>query len=129
MTGVKPWQIVVIGLGLLAGSASVFYSCRSFRDPVQQATEAQMVDIHTGDLFVATFPDGHPVSFPAKNPTTSELTLYPVYQRDNKWLVSTRYLSEIRKDKSVKAGLLVDGKSGEIKVASEKPKRADVFGR
>src|SRR5437763_315414 len=117
MKGLKPWQIALMAAALLAVCGSIFYSCRSMNDVPKQSDKARMVDIRTGELFEAPYPDKRPVSFPAKNPKTGDASLYPVFFRDKKWSLNTRYMADIRKDQSLKADLIVDSKSGEIKVS------------
>jgi len=124
---VKPWQMVVMGLAVLAVIGSSLYTCASMGEKVTQSKYATMVDIKTGDLFEARYPDKKPVHFPAKHPTTGELTLYPIVLKDNKWVLNTRYMSAIRAEKTLKDGLITDSKTGEIQAASDKPKRVDVF--
>jgi hypothetical protein len=128
MGDVKPWQIGVIAVALLAVCGSIFYSCSGASSTVKQANTARMVDIRTGELFEASYPEKRPVSFPAKNPKSGDASLYPVFFRDNKWSLNTRYMTDIKKDQSLKAGLIVDAKSGEIKVDG-KPTQADIFGK
>jgi hypothetical protein len=129
MGGVKPWQIVVIALAILGASGSIIYSCSSMSGEVKQANTAKMVDIRTGDLFEAPYPKKAPVMFPAKNPSTGNMTLYPVFFLEEKWVLDRRYLSDIKKDQQLKADLIVDSKSGEIKATGTKPKAIDIFGK
>jgi hypothetical protein len=129
MGGAKPWQIVVIVVAVLGACASIIYSCSAMGSPVKQATKAHMVDIRTGELFEAPYPDKRPVFFPAKNPKSGEMTLFPVALVEDKWLLDKRYMSDIKKDQQFKADLIVNSKTGEIKAASSKPTYADVFGK
>jgi len=126
---VKPWQMVVMALAVLGLIGSSLYTCANVGEKVTQASMVNLVDIKTGDLFVAHYPDKRPVSYPAVRPDTKEAVLYPVHQADNKWLIAGRFLGDVKKDKSLKPDLIVDSKSGEIKVTSNKPTRADVFGK
>src|SRR5580765_4054946 len=124
--GVKPWQLVVIALAVLGALGSVLYTCSSMGDnKVSQASDVRLVDIKTGDLFLASYPDKRPVSYPATLPNNHEAVLYPIYQSENKWMIAPRFLRDVLKDKALKQGLVVDTKSGEISVGSAKPVRAD----
>ena len=40
---------------------------------------------------------------------------------ENKWLLDRRYMGDIRKDEKLKADLIVDAKTGEIKATGAKP--------
>jgi hypothetical protein len=124
---VKPWQMAVMALAVLAVIGSSIYACSMMGERVTQAKYATMVDIRSGELFEARYPEKRPVHFPAKHPTTGELTLYPVFLQDNKWVLNTRYMSAVRAEKTLKDGLITDAKTGEIIAASEKPKRVDIF--
>jgi hypothetical protein len=125
--GVKPWQIVVIALAIIGASTSIIYSCSSMSGEVKQSDSAKMVDIRTGDLFEAPYPKKSPVIFPAKNPNTGSMTLYPVFFLEEKWVLDRRYLPDIKQDKQLKADLIVDSKSGEIKPTGTKPAVVDIF--
>src|ERR1051326_7240070 len=124
---VKPWQIVVMVVAILGVIGSGIYTCSQMGDQVSQAGTVNLVDIKTGDLFVASYPEKKPVSYPAVRPGTKEAVLYPVYQGDGKWMISGRFIGDVKKDKNLKPDLIVDGKSGEIKVSAGKPVHADVF--
>jgi hypothetical protein len=127
---VKPWQMVVMALAVLGVLGSSIYTCSTMGEKVNQASTVCLVDIKTGDLFEAHYPDKKPVMYPAKRPDTKEAVLYPVrLTEDNKWLLSGRFLANVKNDKSLNPGLIVDQKSGEVKVTSSKPVPADVFGK
>ena len=127
MGGAKPWQIVVMIVALLGAMGSIFYSCMG-PDRVKQSSNAHMVDIRSGELFEAPYPDKRPVFFPAKNPKTGDMTLYPVAPIEGKWYLDRRYMNDIKKDDKLKTGLIADGKTGEI-VAAGGPTSADIFGK
>ncbi|HYE61362.1 MAG TPA: hypothetical protein VD997_05145 [Phycisphaerales bacterium] len=128
MGTVKPWQIVVMVLAVVAVIGSVVYSCSGESTaPPEQAREVTLVDIRTGDLFIADYPERRPVMFPAKNPDDQQMTLYPVNEKDGKWMLNMRYMSQIRKEKGLKADLLSDQQSGTVNVTNPTPRRANVF--
>ncbi len=128
--GARHWQIVVIVIALLAVIGSGIYSCHSMEGRVTQASDVTLVDIRNGDLFQAKYPETKPVSYPALRPDSKEAVLYPVYRSENnKWLIAGRFLPDVKKDKGAGADLIVDAKSGEVKVSNAKPVRADVFGK
>lgn len=130
MGTVKPWQIVVMVLAVVAVVGSAFYSCKGSSDTkVTQANSVTLVDIKSGALFEAQFPDKRPVSWPAKNPDSGDLTLYPAYQKDNSWYVLGRVLRDVRRDKNLNKQLMADEKSGQLKLENQTPKAADVFGK
>ena len=111
--GVKPWQIVVIALAVLGALGSILYTCSSMgENKVSQASDVRLVDIKTGNLFLASYPDKHPVSYPASLPDNHDAVLYPVFQSDSKWMIAPRFIGDVMKDKGLKPGLVVDAKSG-----------------
>ena len=122
MNDAKPWQIVVIVLGLLVGVGMGVYSCRSSGIPM--ASSIMLVDVATGELIDAPFPKGRTVGFPAKNPKTNTMSLYPVRQEGNAWKVEGKYLPYIPgKDPEPKA---LDIKTGMV-TTDGKPKSQKVF--
>ena len=130
MGSVKPWQIVVMVLAFGAVIASVFYSCSGGSDAVSQADTVRMVDVESGELYQAPFPDRAPVTFPAKSPASGNQTLFPVRDAgDGKWALDTRYLPKIKAVKGLKQGLIVDQRTGEIAPASADIKKVDIFGK
>lgn len=129
MRGVKPWQIVVMALGLIAAAALAVYWFAHSSDVPQQANTARLIDIQTGSLFEARYPEKRPVMYPAKNPSTGTETLYPVFKSGDGWTLDKRYIQKVRGEKALKADLLIDQKSGEVRAANQSPISADVFGR
>ena len=126
---VRPWQIVVMILAVIAVAGMTVYSCTSEGRNPSQASEVNLVDIRTGQLYVADYPDKRPVSFPAKLPETPDATLYPARFTDSKWVVNTSYMSQIRNGKGLKPDLIVDQKSGELKLENTRPTRIEPFGK
>lgn len=125
MSGVKPWQIVLIVLALLALPASWLW-VRSGAPEIDLAESVTLVEISTGDLFVAPLPKGRMVALPATNPETGKPTLYPVYQKDGKWFVSDRYLSMLGR-MTDPAPKFVDPKTGEVTNAGKSPVNRDLL--
>jgi len=128
MGTVKPWQIVVMVLAVLAVGGSAFYSCSGTTDKVVQSNSATMVDIRTGDLFEATYPEKRPVRYPAKHPTTGTESLFPVFAVEGKWKLDGRYIPRIKADKALKADLIAD-RDGYLSISGTSPTKADIFGK
>ena len=128
MGSVKPWQIAVMVLAVIAVGVASYFSFTGEGGPPEQATEVHLVDIRTGQFFVAKYPERRPVSFPAVNPENQQPTLFPAKFKDDKWVVNTRYMSIIRKDKNLKPDLIVNQQSGELKLESTSPTRINPFG-
>lgn len=117
----RPWQIALIVVGLVALVAGVVFQCS--RASVPFADSIILVDVANGDLLEAPFPKGHPVMFPANNPTTKTATLYPAQLKDGKWFVEGRYIPYIPKEPKPAAL----GAKGEVATTSEKPVKKSVF--
>jgi hypothetical protein len=128
MGSVRPWQIAVMVLAVIAVGIATYFSLTGEGGPPSQAKEVNLVDISTGELFVADYPERRPVSFPAVNPASQKPTLYPARFQDDKWVLSSRYIPIVRKDKHLKPDLFVDQKSGELKLESTRPTRIKPFG-
>lgn len=128
MQGVKPWQIVVLVAAVLAIGVSLYFSFNS-EDDVEFADSMVMVDLESGQLIDAPFPKGRAVIPPAMNPDTQRRTYFPALQRDGKWFVNPRYLSQVKEFVPKPEAVLIDAKSGAVKVANETPRHLDVFAK
>lgn len=128
MGSVRPWQIAVMVLAVIAVGIASYFSLTGEGGPPSQATDVNLVDISTGELFVARYPERRPVSFPAVNPGSQQPTLYPAKFKDNKWVINTRFLPQVRKDKALKPDLFANPQSGELRLESTDPTRIDPFG-
>lgn len=128
MQGVKPWQIVVLVAAVLAIGVSLYFSFNS-EDDVEFADSMVMVDLESGQLIDAPFPKGRAVSPPATNPDTKRRTFFPAAERDGKWFVSSRYLPYVKEFVPKPERVLIDAKTGEVKVANDSPKRLNVFAK
>ena len=128
MGTVKPWQIVVIVVALIGVAVLTVRSCISTDGSLDLADEVHLVDIKSGAVFLAKYPERTPVTYPAKNPETGEQTLYPVYEKENAWYLTSRVIAAARKNPALRPDLIADAKSGLLKLEKPSPKKADVFG-
>lgn len=90
MGDVKPWQwiVMVAAVGVLAISVYLTFG----RGKVDMGDRVYMVDVVTGELFVADTGGRRGVVIPAKNPATGERTVVPVMtEEDGGISVSERY--------------------------------------
>lgn len=91
MDGLKTWQkvLAVVALVVLAGSLwFTFFS----GDRVRLASRVYLIDVVSGDVFVADISGRRSVIIPAKNPETGERTIVPVERMENgDHVVSSRY--------------------------------------
>jgi len=125
MSGLRPWHIVLLAVSVLALGVSVYFSF-SNEDAVDFADSMILIDLETGELVDAPLPKKRSVIPPATNPTTKRRVMFPAEQKDGKWFVHKRYLAYVKDFVPKPESVLVDAKSGEVKVANESPRRMDV---
>lgn len=125
MSGLRPWHIVLLAVSVVALGASLYFSTRS-EDDVEFADSIVLVDLESGELVDAPLPTKKAVSPPAANPVTKRRTMFPAVQKDGKWFVNKRYLGYVKEFVPKPEAVLIDAKSGEVKVSNESPKRTDV---
>ncbi|MBX3386071.1 MAG: hypothetical protein KF768_05845 [Phycisphaeraceae bacterium] len=111
----KPWQTVLIAVGLLVGGGLIVYSL-SGRDAVEIPDAYFLVDVETGQVFRASLSSNR-VPIPAEHPETGRVSLIGATKGDDgKFFVSRRDLIMLSNlDKSV-TNSAVDASSGEIKL-------------
>ncbi|GJQ30652.1 MAG: hypothetical protein HBSAPP03_25360 [Phycisphaerae bacterium] len=125
MSGIRPWHIVLLAVSILALGVSLYFSL-SREDEVAFADSIILVDLESGDLIEAALPKKKAVSPPAANPETKRRSLFPAVEADGKWFVNKRYLAYVKEFVPSPEAVLIDAKSGEVKVQNAKPRRADV---
>lgn len=116
---VKPWQMAVIVVGLLVGIGSAVWVM--IRPPeVRLASECYLLNVESGEVFVAEMSSKKRLTFPARDPDTGKFTLIRLTKDENGQLyVDDRdltLLNHLEKDVAVKA---VDPRTGDLK---EQPK-------
>jgi hypothetical protein len=114
MAGAKPWQIVVIvaAIVMVIGSAVYMFSGRQ---TVNTANELMLVDVGSGDLFIASLRK-RGIALPAAHPDTQQPTLVPVSQdEEGRWVVSRRDIGAL-KNLNVNTSAFVDERTGEVRV-------------
>lgn len=110
----KPWQIVVIVVGLLIGVAGIVYVARP-ADKVKIADTVHVVDVTTGEVFKADISGRRTV--PTVNPETGKESLVRCYfdKADGKWKVGSRDMAIVRYLQSQNVAVeAVDLRTGEI---------------
>lgn len=118
--GVKPWQIALVVLGMVALPVGIWLSTRG-NEP-RFTHSVTMVDITNGKLYEFSTSD-KPVIIPETNPDSGKNTLFPASRdSDGKWKIPTRYLDSLGevKDKPVN---LLDKKTGEVRVENDQAKK------
>jgi hypothetical protein len=123
MGNVKPWQIVVMVIAVVAVAASAYFSF-SGKDEVKFVNEITMVDVNTGDLFAFPVSRRQVVIPPETNPDTGKRTLLSVNKStEGKWLIDGREAAGILPSIEGDHKAIVDRKTGEVRVNNEKPRQ------
>ena len=125
MQGVKPWQIVVLVLGLVGGGFGIWYGLRG-DEQVELASSVILVDVSTGELFEVPLNSGKAVIPPVKNPKTGIESLFPADSDGaGGWRLNERFLSYIDRLSKAKPDAVVDRKTGQLKITGDGKTRID----
>lgn len=90
-SGIKPWQWVLMAVALVVLSVSLWRTIFS-GDRVNLANKIYMVDLVSGELFVADVSGHRGVVIPARHPETDARTIIPVdIDASGTIIVSSRY--------------------------------------
>lgn len=128
MKELRPWQIAVMAAALLVLGVSLYFQLSDESKVMKFADSVTVVDVTTGELFEAPLPSGRSVVYPAKNPGTGKDAVFPVQKDDSGWSIPSRYLPQVKDFfKEAKESGKVDLKEGTVSVASDNPKKADIF--
>jgi hypothetical protein len=92
MGNAKPWQIILIVVGLLTAGISVWwFGLRSNSDIDLLANSIVMVDAETGQLYQFSLKGNRGVMVPERNPDTQKIALIPVDPGESgQWSVTER---------------------------------------
>jgi len=99
MDSVKPWQIilVIVAIGVLGFSLWKYGSKPSVES--QLANSLTLVDVQTGQRYIADISGDHTIIIPGRNPDTNEVALIPIFEKDGNWYLWERYRSSIEQVK------------------------------
>ncbi len=127
LSGAKPWQVAIVGIGFLVLAGMIVYQV-TFSQKVDIAPDIVLVDVETGDLFIADKPSGRSLYFPLKNPDSKKDTLFPAVKTDGKWFVVDRYMPRVADVYKSKAPAgVADMKTGLVSTKGDSPKRVSLF--
>lgn len=110
----KPWQKVVIAVGLVVGLALIVWNVAfAGGDEADLNDSLVLIDVTNGKAYRAD-PSRDGLIFPDKSPESGQFTLVPVIEENGKWRVPGRRLGAIAQCQGeIKA---VDPKTGEVTV-------------
>jgi hypothetical protein len=122
MGKVKPWQIVVMSLALVALGASAYFSFGSSPSLPTLIDTITMVDVTSGQLYNFSLGGKRGVSIPETNPDTGKRTLVPVDKDETgSWVVGPRD-RQVLGQFSSESKLVVDKATGKVQAAPGDPK-------
>lgn len=125
MSGLRPWHIVLLAVSVIALGVSVYFTMGN-SDGVELADSIVLVDLESGELLRVDLPKNRAIFTPAVNKVTKKRSLFPVAEKDGKWYVSKRYVGSVKEFVPNPEAVLVDAKTGEVKVANQTPKHGEV---
>jgi len=82
MDGIKPWQLAIIIIGLVGGIGLVVWNVMG-KDQIRRPDSILLMDVVTGDRFVADVSGRKSVFIPEKNPETGKYTLVIIHKEDD----------------------------------------------
>ncbi|MBL4591424.1 MAG: hypothetical protein JKY96_05640 [Phycisphaerales bacterium] len=93
MDDVKPWQIVIMVLAVIAlGFVVVKYGFGGGSPESKMNSSMTLVDVETGQLYTFDISGKNGIVIPARNPESNKKALLPVYKNDDsEWAISNRY--------------------------------------
>ncbi len=116
----KPWQIGVIAIGLLGGLGLVGWQLFG-GERIHTPDELVLMDVITGDRFVADVSGRRGVILPARNPDTQEYTLLPI-QQDEQGVWRVRRLDQVGPIPPDRMKAVESPESGIAKPSDAKPR-------
>lgn len=118
---VKPWQFVVIALGLLVGAGSLGYLV-FFTDGAPQVKQLMhCVDVETGEIYRINTEKNRLV-LPARHPQTGRVCLLRIKKDDQgKWFVDGRDLGTIKLLDEGVENKAVDAQTGDLLLPVKEP--------
>ena len=123
MSAMKPWQVVILVVAVVAVSVSVYMSFGAAPQIDNMATESRMVDVHTGQVFLFSLGGRKGVIVPETNPDTGKSTLLPIMTDESGMVRITPTALAALRDLGDDLKAVVDRKSGEVKLSDDKPRR------
>ena len=116
MQSVRPWQIILFVLAVLAVGITIARGLLADRPELSH--QLYLVDVQSGEMF-SIDPSGKSIPVPARNPSTGERNLYPAAQDERgQWVLDFRALEQIKGDRPETAEA-IDIESGRVLDAGE----------
>jgi len=113
---VKPWQIVLVVLAVVATAFSLFRGLTR-DDGINMPDTVYYVDVLSGTLYAISADEL--VVVPGKSPEFDERSLWPASRDESGWVVAPRYLDALRDSKIAERTVGVDLESGKLESGQE----------
>ncbi len=95
MMSLKPWQIGLFALAIVAVGAVAWIAFRPSTAESSLRRSLILVDVTTGELFEYST-KRRPALIPERNPDTGEAMLIPAVEGDAGWEIAPRYLDVLK---------------------------------
>jgi hypothetical protein len=82
MNGIKPWQLAIVIVGLIGGIGLVVWNVMG-KGEIRRPDSILLMDVITGDRFIADVSGRKSVFIPEKNPETGKYTLVIIHKADD----------------------------------------------
>lgn len=127
MHGAKPWQFVVLGLGVIALIFVAVFSLSGDSRDVKLASTITLADVATGALYEVDVSRAG-VFFPMTNPDTKTPTLFPVAkdEESNTWRIDGQFVGALRGMTKEQTAAVTDRRAGTITATGDAPRRIAV---
>ncbi|MEM9063859.1 MAG: hypothetical protein AAGB51_00045 [Planctomycetota bacterium] len=111
----KPWQLVIVVIALLATGYSVF-SGITRESGITLPDSKVFADVQTGALY--RIDSSETVVVPGRSPSSGERVLWPVIEREDGWFLSNRYLEGAQRNTLASEAEAIDLETGQISVTT-----------
>jgi len=120
MGSLKPWQLILVIVGVVVLGVSLWMSLGGSKVP--RPNSIYVADVETGDLFTIDTSGRKIALLPATNPETGLKTLYPVRKNDDGDWIITPMGAGVLANYEGPADAIPDWDSRVVSVTSSKPK-------
>lgn len=121
MGNAKPWQIILIVVGLIAAGFVMWRFV--FKSGPDLPNSVTLVDVESGSLFVMGLGGRNKPYYPAPHPDTGRNTLLPVAKQDDgSWRITGHSLPALE-DVEGDASAVINRSVGAVRVTSESRRR------
>ncbi len=119
MGSLKPWQLILVIVGVLVLGVSLWKSFGG--NELELPNRISLVDVGTGDRFYIKTSGRRIAILPERHPVTGERTLFPISKTESgDWAISTRLRADFEGYEGNKSAL-IDAEHFLIQLSDAKP--------